>query len=145
MGIWLVKRFRFFITSCVLLVQWWHRSCLVFLWISINNFQYIKMTWAKLMSIMLVAFWFYMRTVYTISKEHRQLDKFVRHLMKCRGIPGLSLSVVKDGRPFYTKGYGHGDLQNWTDVNENTMFCTGSITKGFTATLMAMVIGNNSR
>ncbi|KAL5010565.1 hypothetical protein ScPMuIL_012870 [Solemya velum] len=102
------------------------------------------MTWAKLFSILLLAFWFYLRTVYTVSREHRQLDKFVRHLMKCRGIPGLSLSVVKDGKPFYTKGYGHGDIQNWTEVTENTMFCTGSITKGFTATLMAMVIGNNS-
>lgn len=50
-------------------------------------------------------------------------------------IPGAVISIVKDGRIIFTKGYGVADIEKKTPViPDQTIFRIGSITKVFTAT-----------
>jgi CubicO group peptidase (beta-lactamase class C family) len=62
------------------------------------------------------------------------LDDFFGTAMKEYHIAGAAVAVVKDGKLFFTKGYGYKDIQNGIPINEETMFRIGSNTKPFTWT-----------
>jgi CubicO group peptidase (beta-lactamase class C family) len=63
------------------------------------------------------------------------LDKELGKEMKKHHIAGAAVSVVKDGKLFFAKGYGYADLENKIPVDpERTNFRTGSIAKLFTWT-----------
>jgi len=65
----------------------------------------------------------------------RFLDPIVREGMRSLKVPGATLAVVKDGRLFYTKGYGFANLEKQTPVlPDRTLFRVGSVSKLFTAT-----------
>lgn len=58
---------------------------------------------------------------------------FAEHMDKLH-IPGAVISVVKDGKIIFTKGYGVADIEKKTPVvPDKTIFRIGSITKVFTA------------
>lgn len=58
---------------------------------------------------------------------------FAEHMAKLH-IPGAVISVVKDGKTIFTKGYGVADIEKKTPVvPDKTIFRIGSITKVFTA------------
>ena len=62
-------------------------------------------------------------------------DELMKELMEKYHVPGVTLSVVKDGKLFMKKGYGYGNLENKIPVNpDETLFGIGSVTKTFTAT-----------
>src|SRR5205085_252486 len=44
----------------------------------------------------------------------------------------LSLALVKDGKVFYTQGYGKTNVVTGVSVTENTVFQIGSVTKSMT-------------
>lgn len=72
------------------------------------------------------------------SWEHiKSVDKFIQNIIKCKGIPGLSLAIVKDGETIISKGYGYADLEAELPVTSGTKFCVASLTKAFTSTLLA--------
>lgn len=48
-------------------------------------------------------------------------------------IPGISISVVRNGKMLYRQGYGKADIGAGTDVRPDTKFALGSVTKVFTA------------
>src|SRR5215212_3596627 len=63
------------------------------------------------------------------------LDKLLGKEMQKHHIAGASISVVKDGKLFFAKGYGSADLENGIPVDpERTNFRIGSIAKLFTWT-----------
>src|SRR5215218_1272794 len=63
------------------------------------------------------------------------MDKELGKEMEKRHIAGAAVSVVKDGKLFFAKGYGYADLKNDIPVDpERTNFRTGSIAKPFTWT-----------
>lgn len=63
------------------------------------------------------------------------VDEFMKEAMEKYHVPGVTLSVVKDGEVYFKQGYGYSDLANKTPVNpDETLFRIGSITKLFTAT-----------
>jgi CubicO group peptidase (beta-lactamase class C family) len=56
-------------------------------------------------------------------------------------IGGAAVSVVKDGRLFFSKGYGYADLENGILVDpERTVFRIGSVTKLFTWTAVMQLV-----
>ena len=56
-------------------------------------------------------------------------------------IAGAAVSVVKDGKVFFAKGYGYADLENKIPVDpEQTIFKVGSVTKLFTWTAVMQLV-----
>src|ERR671910_221092 len=63
------------------------------------------------------------------------LDEELGREMEKHHIAGAAVSIVKDGKLFLAKGYGHADLENGIPVDpERTIFHVGSVGKLFTWT-----------
>ena len=65
------------------------------------------------------------------------LDNYIERGMKQWQIPGLSISIVKDGKVILQKGYGIREIGKEGKVDENTLFIIASNSKLFTGTSMA--------
>jgi len=69
------------------------------------------------------------------------LDELIGKEMDEHHIAGAAVSVVKDGKLFFAKGYGYTDLDNKIPVDaEQTIFRIGSITKLFTWTAVMQLV-----
>jgi CubicO group peptidase (beta-lactamase class C family) len=72
------------------------------------------------------------------EKVTAQVDEFIKSAMGNQHIPGLSLAVIKGGKPVIVKGYGVANLEHQVPVKPETIFQSGSVGKQFTA--MAVMI-----
>ena len=76
----------------------------------------------------------------------KRVEEYVQKVQKEWLIPGLSISVSKDGKLIYAKGFGVKELTNNMSnsqknlVDENTVYQIGSISKSFTAVVMAQLV-----
>jgi CubicO group peptidase (beta-lactamase class C family) len=61
------------------------------------------------------------------------LEKTIPELMKEANIPGLSIAVIRDGKLFWTRGFGVKNAQTGEPVTEDTIFEAASLTKPFFA------------
>lgn len=68
----------------------------------------------------------------TVDKE-KQIEKFIQEGMDKGKIPGLSITIVKDDKTIYQKGFGYSDLESKDIVTEKSLFEIGSNSKAFTA------------
>ena len=69
------------------------------------------------------------------------LDELFGRQMKEHHIAGAAVSVVKDGKLFFAKGYGYADVENRIPVNpEATNFRIGSVGKVFTWTAVMQLV-----
>jgi CubicO group peptidase (beta-lactamase class C family) len=69
------------------------------------------------------------------------MDDLLAKQMDENHIAGAAVSVVKDGKLFFAKGYGYADLENKIPVDpEQTIFRIGSIGKTFTATAVMQLV-----
>ncbi|NIP68221.1 MAG: serine hydrolase, partial [Planctomycetales bacterium] len=69
------------------------------------------------------------------------LDELIGKKMEEYHIAGAAVSVVKDGKLFFAKGYGYADLENGIPVDpEQTVFRIGSVTKLFTWTAVMQLV-----
>lgn len=69
------------------------------------------------------------------------LDDLLAKEMDENHIPGAVISVVKDGKVFFTKGYGYADLENKIPIDpEQTVFKIGSVGKLFTWTAVMQLV-----
>lgn len=80
-----------------------------------------------------------------IESEIHALDKFIKETISCRRIPGLSISLVRDGQMIMSRGYGFADIEQGIKASEHTKFCIGSLTKAFTTTLIADILSKQNR
>ena len=79
------------------------------------------------------------------STDMRDIDSFVEATIACRKIPGLILSVVHRDDIIMERGYGKADVEASRDITPFTPIPVASNTKSFTATLLAMLIQNNTK
>jgi len=68
------------------------------------------------------------------------LDGYVDSVLAAFEVPGISLSIVKDGKVIVAKGYGVKKLGEKTPVDARTLFLIASNTKAFTAVALAMLV-----
>jgi CubicO group peptidase (beta-lactamase class C family) len=68
------------------------------------------------------------------------LDAYTAKAVRDWQVPGLAISVVKDGRVAFAKGYGVRELGRPGAVDTHTVFAIGSTTKAITAAALAMLV-----
>jgi len=76
----------------------------------------------------------------TDAEIYTNLDSFIRKVRSDWEVPGMSVTVIKDGKVFLSKGYGVKVKGTRDSVDNKTIFQIGSVTKSFTATLVAMLV-----
>lgn len=70
-----------------------------------------------------------------------RLDTLIPAKMQALHIPGVAISVVKDGRVWLAKGYGVADLETGRPIDgERTGFRIASLSKLFTATAVMQLV-----
>lgn len=67
-------------------------------------------------------------------------DEFVSKAMEEWKVPGLAVSIVKDGEVIYSSGFGYRDLEQKLEVTPETLFAIGSCSKAFTAVTMGILV-----
>lgn len=74
------------------------------------------------------------------AKLKKKVDSLVNKEMQKQKIPGLSVVVLKDGKPVYMKGYGYANLEHKIPVKPETIFQSGSVGKQFTAFAIMLLV-----
>ncbi|HEY4122067.1 MAG TPA: serine hydrolase domain-containing protein [Byssovorax sp.] len=67
------------------------------------------------------------------------LDRYLAAIVKTHGLVGLSVAVVRHGDVVLAKGYGKADLASGADVDADTAFGIGSVTKQFTCAAVLLL------
>lgn len=68
------------------------------------------------------------------------LRDFVEKARATLEVPGAALAVVQDGNVLLSEGFGHTDLKKKRKVTAKTQMMIGSITKSFTALMLAKLV-----
>ncbi len=68
------------------------------------------------------------------------LDRHVTQVMRAFEVPGVALTIVKDGAVVVAKGYGLRKIGDDAPVDAHTRFGIASNTKAFTATALALLV-----
>jgi CubicO group peptidase (beta-lactamase class C family) len=69
-----------------------------------------------------------------------KIDSLVHVVMNDWQIPGMAIAIIKDNDVILKKGFGTKSPEDFLPVDENTVFQIGSISKSFTAALIAMLV-----
>jgi CubicO group peptidase (beta-lactamase class C family) len=68
------------------------------------------------------------------------LEAYIESAMKAYDLPGLAIGIVTGDRLVYAKGFGVRSKAGGAPVDTRTAFQIGSLTKGFLATTMAIMV-----
>ena len=71
-----------------------------------------------------------------IYRDEEELLQFIEDTMQAHLIPGLSISIVKDGNIVWEEHFGYANIDENIIVDENTLFMLASISKTVTATAL---------
>ena len=75
------------------------------------------------------------------SKEIIKVDKLVSNTLETNNLPGLSLTIVKDGNKIYSKGFGYADIDKQIKVlPSKTKFRIGSFSKTLAASALMKLV-----
>jgi len=75
------------------------------------------------------------------TRSLRGLDDYITRAITAWDVPALSIAVVRNDSVLLVKGYGTLGKGRTERVDENTIFGIGSLTKAFTSTATAMLVG----
>jgi CubicO group peptidase (beta-lactamase class C family) len=81
-----------------------------------------------------------MGTGAALAAPPADLDARVEAAMRTYEVPGLSISIVEDGKPVLAKGYGVRKLGTTDKVDADTIFPTGSTGKAITSAALAILV-----
>jgi CubicO group peptidase (beta-lactamase class C family) len=70
----------------------------------------------------------------------QSLDTYVKHVMRAFDVPGIALTIVRDGQVILARGYGIRTLGLGDSVDGQTQFAIASNSKAFTATALALLV-----
>jgi len=74
------------------------------------------------------------------SEKLEKVEKAISIQMSKLGIPGLSVSLVLDGKALWSNGYGFSDVENYVPAKASTAYRLGSISKSITATAVMQLV-----
>ncbi|WP_420147275.1 serine hydrolase [Spirosoma sp.] len=76
----------------------------------------------------------------TTADPTARYDAYVQQAVREWRVPGLTVTVVKDGKVLFKKGYGIRELGKSDPVNTQTLFAMASTTKAMTAACLGMLV-----
>ncbi|HEY6331606.1 MAG TPA: serine hydrolase domain-containing protein, partial [Blastocatellia bacterium] len=76
----------------------------------------------------------------TLAKQLADIESRIEAKRKETGVPGLAVSIVKDDRMIFAKGFGMRDVERGLPVTPDTLMPIGSATKAFTAMAAAISV-----
>lgn len=79
-----------------------------------------------------------MSTQPTIAQLHG-FEEYVRTTLRDWHVPGIALSIIKDGAVIFSQGFGTRDVEHDLDVTRRTIFPIGSSSKAFTTMALALL------
>lgn len=71
-----------------------------------------------------------------MENKFDQLQRIIIKLMRKFKVPGLAISILKDNKTVYEKGFGARNLEKNLPMTPNSLIGIGSISKSFTALLI---------
>jgi CubicO group peptidase (beta-lactamase class C family) len=91
-------------------------------------------------TVILLQFTLILFIVYTSSAKAQNEDAKLKHHIDSllskydtNNQPGIAVSIIKDGKVFFTKGYGMANLEYNIPITSSTVFHIASVSKQFTA------------
>ena len=66
--------------------------------------------------------------------------EFINKTIEEWKVPGLAISIVKDGKVIFSEGFGFRDVKKGLKVTAQTLFAIGSCSKAFTAATMGILV-----
>lgn len=83
--------------------------------------------------------------IHSAPKQEKKPDlkgfnEFVTKGMAEWKVPGLAISIVKDGNVIFAEGFGFRDVKQNLKVTPQTLFAIGSCSKAFTATAVGILV-----
>ena len=78
--------------------------------------------------------------IYAQVITSKKIDKLVERTIKTFEVPGIAVTIVKDGKVIHAKGYGVRSLNSNEKVDEHTLFAIASNTKAFTAATIGILV-----
>lgn len=75
----------------------------------------------------------------TTNLPIQRINKMAKFFMRRNNVPGMAIDIYYKGKPYYLT-YGIAQEHRRTPVTQNTIFEIDSITKSFTATILAMEV-----
>ena len=70
---------------------------------------------------------------YLTESKTKKIEKLIEENMSQGDIPGLSVTIVKEDKIYYQRGFGYADIAKEKIVNSQTLFELASNSKAFTA------------
>jgi D-alanyl-D-alanine carboxypeptidase len=74
-----------------------------------------------------------------LTADPAALDRYLAREVQARGLVGLSVAVMRDGKVVLARGYGKRSLETGRPVEPETMFAIGSVSKQFTAACVLLL------
>lgn len=68
------------------------------------------------------------------------VDDLIQLEMKTKHIPGVSITVLRDGKPIKTMGYGFANVESQAPATADTVYQLASVTKQFTAVAVMQLV-----
>jgi CubicO group peptidase (beta-lactamase class C family) len=76
----------------------------------------------------------------SVTAAPPDIDRYVAEVLRTFDVPGVAVTIVKDGRVVLAKGYGVKKLGGTDPVDADTKFGIASNTKLFTATALGLLV-----
>ena len=67
------------------------------------------------------------------------IEASIQRAMEAFDAPGMAVSIVQDGKLFYSDGHGVAEIGSSKRVDDRTLFQIGSVSKAFTAATLAIL------
>ncbi|MDK8180491.1 cyclic peptide export ABC transporter [Paenibacillus sp. UMB4589-SE434] len=64
--------------------------------------------------------------------KEKEIEAYIEQQMSKGDIPGVSIVILQNNKPVFTKGFGYADQSSSTPVTSDTVFELGSTSKAFT-------------
>ncbi len=76
----------------------------------------------------------------TQAQANGDIDKYIKHEMEVRSVPGLAFAVTENDRIMKEGAYGLANIETGSPVERDSVFEIASVTKPITATAVMMLV-----